>query len=750
MHAHWKLYLVVTAASLTLGTFLPSQGADVRLRAAGTNILLQIHGDADDDWRAQVSSNMLDWSNLPGFGTLQSRGTNGPERSVGAPGAAQQFYRVLKTGGLYDRTLLRTFSLTFTQANWATLLANGRATGSNVYCSLLTLDNGITNQGVGARYRGNTSYTGMGGSSAPMKKSINLAIDFADPDADLMNFNTLNLNNAFQDETIMRESLYFNVMRNYTVCPASCLVQLYINGANWGVYSCAQQQNGDLIRDYFPSTDGDRWRAPNMAGGPGTSANSALGYLGNTNLATYRSVYELKSDYNTNALARLIHAIYVLNSTPTAQLRDKAEDVLAVDRWLWFLALENIFADDDSYWNKGADYCMYWEPESGRLHPVEHDGNEAFVAGDSSLSPVRGSTDSTRPVLYKLLSIAELRQRYLAHMRTVLEEAFNPPTMTRLIQEYHQVSVAAINADPKKGYNGMTTYTNDLTALKTFITNRYKFLTNHAELKPAQPIISAVYGPSSTPSATEIPSITADLQANGTNGISFAWLYYRPKAYGRFTAVQMYDDGAHADGASGDGRFGAALTNYPAGTKVRYYVEARSANTAKAAAFSPARAEQETYSYRVGLTTASNSPVVINEIMADNVSAMADPQGEFDDWIELQNLTSQEVDLSGYYLTDEPNNPRKWQFPAETTIPADGFLLIWADEDGSATEGLHASFKLSKTGEELFLVDTDANRNVILDHVTFGAQTTDQSYGRSAEDSDLWAGQEPTPGRPNR
>jgi len=565
-----------------------------------------------------------------------------------------------------------------------------------------------------------------------------------------MGYSTLNLNNAFQDETIMRESLYFNVMRRYAVCPKGCLIKLNINGAYWGVYSCAQQQNGDLIREYFPSNDGDRWRAPNMAGGgPGGGGNAAFAYLGNTNQSTYQSLYELKSDSNTNAWRRLINAIYVFNTTPTNQLRDKAEEVIAVDRWLWFLALENIFADDDSYWNKGADYMLYYEPESGRIHPVEHDGNEAFVVGDTQLSPVQGATGTTRPVLSRLLGIAELRQRYLAHMRVALEESFHPAVITPLINQFVAVSAVAINADTKKGFT-MTSYTNDVVALKTFITNRYKFLTNHAELKPLPPFITAVYAPTPAPTADQVPYVTADVRANGANGINSVWLYYRNRSYGRFTAVQMFDDGAHADGLAGDGLFGVATTNFSAGTKVRYYVEARSANAAKAASFSPPRAEQETYSYRVGLTIAPDTPVVINELMASNSSAFADPQGDFDDWIELYNLTDQELDLTGCYLSDEPGNPRKWMFPNGTKIPADGYLLVWTDEDGTDTPGLHASFKLSASGEQVFLIAPDANYNAVLDSVAFGPQETDRSYGRRPDDVETWDILSPTPGQPNR
>ena len=182
---------------------------------------------------------------------------------------------------------------------------------------------------------------------------------------------------------------------------------------------------------------------------------------------------------------------------------------------------------------------------------------------------------------------------------------------------------------------------------------------------------------------------------------------------------------------------------------MRYYVEARSANGAKAASFYPARAEEDVLHYRVGLTNAANSPVIINEILAANASTLADDQGEYDDWIELHNVTDQEVDLTGRYLSDEPHNPRKWAFPAGTKIPADGYLIVWADEDGGAPVGLHASFKLDKGGEELYLTDTDANFNAVLDSVIFGAQETDRAYGRSSADADVWLIMNPTPGQPN-
>ena len=113
--------------------------------------------------------------------------------------------------------------------------------------------------------------------------------------------------------------------------------------------------------------------------------------------------------------------------------------MLAVDNWLWFLALENIFTDDDSYWNKGCDYLIYFEPNSGRLFPIEHDGNEAFRPNQTRLNPFEHETNINRPVISKLLSVPEYRQRYLAHIRTILKQDFNPEVMKKRIDHFVEI-----------------------------------------------------------------------------------------------------------------------------------------------------------------------------------------------------------------------------------------------------------------------------------------------------------------------
>ena len=78
-------------------------------------------------------------------------------------------------------------------------------------------------------------------------------------------------------------------------------------------------------------------------------------------------------------------------------------------------------------------------------------------------------------------------------------------------------------------------------------------------------------------------------------------------------------------------------------------------------------------------TVVAQSPpsVVINEFMASNTSFNRDPQGQYDDWIELYNYGNNAINIGGMYLTDDLTAPTKWQIPAGVTVPPDGYLLIW-------------------------------------------------------------------------
>ncbi|MFA5252236.1 MAG: chitobiase/beta-hexosaminidase C-terminal domain-containing protein [Phycisphaerae bacterium] len=135
-------------------------------------------------------------------------------------------------------------------------------------------------------------------------------------------------------------------------------------------------------------------------------------------------------------------------------------------------------------------------------------------------------------------------------------------------------------------------------------------------------------------------------------------------------------------------------------------------------------------------------PLVINEFMASNnhESGIHDPADDvdngWDDWVEIYNFGDTPINLAGMYLTDNLSNPTKWQvpygYPSQTTVPADGFILFWADDETS--EGpLHTSYKLSADGEEMGLF---IDANTMVDGVIFGEQVQNISYGRYPDAND--------------
>jgi hypothetical protein len=138
---------------------------------------------------------------------------------------------------------------------------------------------------------------------------------------------------------------------------------------------------------------------------------------------------------------------------------------------------------------------------------------------------------------------------------------------------------------------------------------------------------------------------------------------------------------------------------------------------------------------------AFTSVVVLNEVMADNVTAVSNA-GTFPDWIELRNLAGTNVPLANWSLSDD-GNKRKFVFPGGTNIPANGHLIIWCDAATNTTPGLHAGFALSKNGETISLYNAATNR---VDSLTLGLQITDYSVGRI---SNSWALNVPTPNGTN-
>ncbi len=789
---------------------------------------------------------------------------------------------------LYDDNTLRTLYLQFANPDWYAELGDFYRTDVEVPADLIV--DGMTYPGVGVRFRGNSSYFGIGQSK---KKPFNISIEYTDEEQRLYGYKTLNLHNCHSDPTFLREVLYSRICREYEPALKANLVNLVVNGENWGVYANVQQFNKDFLQDWCGSKQGIRWKVGTFGRG------GALNWLG-PDPNPYQSSYELKTKDAPDAWQALIQLCETLNTTPDDQLEAALNAIFDVDQALWLIALENIFIDE-GYVTRGADYAVYTDGRYGRFHMLSLDNNETLTYGGgpffglrisgAELDPLALADDDSRPVIHRLLSIPHLRARYLAHVRTIVNDWLDWDVLAPIVERYQNLIASGVKADTKKFFsyeefihghvqdyiregppgggpfggglprggppggwlpgagppqegapgqgppggapsegerpfggermlrrfntnsdgmiskdegsgraqrfiqdfdrNGDGVVTREelsqsdrgvpggrrraggrpgqgpggfgggpgggvTPSLKRFVEERREFLLNHPAMSKPAPVIQDVShhvtASGSGDSVDPLPTEPVHVQARITGEVAAdsVILYYAEARWAPFDQVLMFDDGKDNDGKAGDGLYGGDVLPFPAGTEVHYYVEARAPASVGTTTFFPVKAEFGALTYKVATPIASTSPIVINELMAANDTAIRDPQGEYDDWIELLNVSDQEVDLSGMYLSDRKDNPRKWAFPNGTMLAPGAYLMVWADEDVEAEAGLHANFKLSKSGEVVMLIDADERGNALLDSVTFSKQRDDVALARMPNGKGAFRALQATPGGTNK
>ncbi|MBN1626906.1 MAG: CotH kinase family protein [Deltaproteobacteria bacterium] len=605
------------------------------------------------DWEATWACDTNDGS-MPRFMNFSNDGLTvaaDGHRLVTGLGNQDNFYKF----SLTDNSDIKRIDLVFYQSDWWQQMVDNYATETELGATM-SYDDGASIKTlaspVGVRFKGDTSYN----MNSTYKKSFNINIDYLDSAQDLNGFNSLNLNCAWGDNSFMREVIYEHINRRYIPALSVNYVDLYINGEYWGVYINSQQINEDFYRQWFTSINGTNWRAKpwaaqDVTGGFGTGT-STLNYLEDS-IDDYIPHYTMKRYCVNDPWSYLVDLCYVLETS--ADLEDEVSQILDLDRTLWFLVMENVFGDTDSYIMKGGmDYYIYWDYTTGLFTPIEYDGNEilsddfgrgapppaGFSApagailpaqpppgppigpgGGSSLSwsPFYNADNPSYPLLHKLLNIPGIRQRYLAHMRTVLEESFNvtdlenPANINSMVDAYAAKIRPYIDADPK---TFITDFDAGVGELKKNIQTRYAVLMGgtggdgveypgNSELMAKGLAISDAGWKVgdvlwAVPGSSDKITINATVDNTGTvGGIDSVFAYTGEGPEGNFTKSQMFDDGNHGDGSADDGVFGIVLDELPSGARTRFYIEAVTDDEAGTRTYYPARAGHDVFTFLV-------------------------------------------------------------------------------------------------------------------------------------------------------
>jgi len=477
----------------------------------------------------------------PGRGFGPPGGGFGPpgggERMAGTPGpqVRPEDVPTFPDEPLYSQKVVRTLFLSFEHDDWEDELAVFKNTDVEIPATLVV--DGKTYPDVGVSFRGMSSFMMI---PAGSKRSLNLSLDFRQPQQKLYGYKSLNLLNSNGDPSMMSAALYSRLVRERIPAPLVNFVKVVINGESWGVYANAQQFNKDFLQENYRETEGARWKTPGNPGG-----DAGLRYLGE-NIPEYKQRFEIKSKDKADSWKALIHLCRVLDKTPPEKLEEKLSPILAIDEVLWFLAYDIALVNEDGYWTRASDYNLYLD-SLGKFHVIPHDMNETFHAagpgrpggrgfggrgpqgfegpppeGDLpprspedrpfppdgmrpeggrfggpprggmmrpsvTVNPLVAINNPRMPLHSKLLAVPKFRQQYLANIREIAEQQLDWNSLGPLVAEYRELIGDEVKADTRKltSYEAFVQATADHPSdsantrtlpLRTFADQRREFL----------------------------------------------------------------------------------------------------------------------------------------------------------------------------------------------------------------------------------------------------------------------------------
>lgn len=147
------------------------------------------------------------------------------------------------------------------------------------------------------------------------------------------------------------------------------------------------------------------------------------------------------------------------------------------------------------------------------------------------------------------------------------------------------------------------------------------------------------------------------------------------------------------------------------------------------------------------ISLSAQDKVFINELMPSNVNGIMDDRYNFpDSWVELYNAGDKDIDISGWYLSNDKDELNMWQVPSECIIPAKGYKLIYLDKED---KNLHTNFRLDIKGEILYLTLPDGKTKAD-QSVKYDKLAPNNAFGRISDGKDSWGWMtQPTPGSRN-
>lgn len=609
----------------------------------------------------------------------------------------------------------------------------------------------VTMDSIGFRLRGGTSRNAK-------KKSFKISLNSYIKGTKLCGVEKLNLNGDHNDPSIIRSKLCFDLFQKIGLPAARAAhTQVYINGKFYGLYVSVEQIDENFLARHYADDSGNLWKClyPSDLQYKDDNATSYSSLMNGSSPVYELSTNETKNDWNP-----LIRLMKMLSKTSDAAFKDSIEAYIDIADILHTFSFNVMVGQWDDYWGNFNNFYLYHEPGKDKMHIIPYDYDNTFSVDWFNVDWSKTNpytfhplSSAARPLIQKILAVPEYKNLYTHFIDFFRSQVFSLGLWeTRIDSLRTQISLAAAAdsfrtldykftfADFVNSYSA-TTYSNQHVkmGLKQYINARNSTIPGTLTYLAAKPEVYAVEYSPKFPRPTD--SIKVIVSAYGNYSLGSVIIHYKPAGSAAESLFPMtFSPVANTRMVEEADRYIGYIAPIGPSATGTFSIEAK--DIANQSTLFP-----KTGGYKIKSSGQNNIGVIINEFLADNKNSLADPAGEHDDWIELYNTSDTAVKLTGRYMTDNPSQLNKWKFATDPlTIGPHQYLLLWCDEQPTQA-GIHTNFKLSKSGEYIAFVDTDGV--TILDSLSFGAQTTDISYGRSPDGSSTWSFMQPTPGAAN-
>jgi len=601
-----------------------------------------------------------------------------------------------------DDNVQNTFgSLSPTQPVYKLIMTeNERAELAGIPCSNAENSNAEMNgtwislDGTGQDYRYVCAYRNRGHGSrcaTPPNYRINFSNDKRWKGVTALNVNSVNTPSQVLGATLAR--------RVGLPGADSRAAQVRVNNVNrastaadmLGAYAVNEEMDTDWTKEHFPlDSGGNIYRAIRDIAPPdwvyrGTNVNSYV----NTYFKTDNS-----SAYDWSDLIQL-HRIVGTNDLFTT---DNVKQVANVEGWVLYYAIQSICGNNETSPNTGYndDYFLYRGVKDPRFRLIYYDNDTLLSGTFGARSATDGifsaeASNGMGAMTTRFLEWPDFKPRYYAALQHALDTTFSQPEFDSVVDETLGT------------YPNTSTRTTVINGIKTYMNTRrstIQGLINGLVSGNTNNPVATISGEPRSPS----PFTTATLTVGGMGITAYKYKLNNGAYSAEFPAFAPINLSGLADNSTN--------TVYVIGrNSTGLYQDVTNATVSK-----------------TWVVKTSTSKVRLNEILARNDSAV-NHNGTFPDVIELYNESDSASDVSGLRLTDNANNPNKFTFPVSTTIPARGYLVVYAN-DPDGTPGFHLGFNLGQDGASVYLYDRLSSGGQLLDSVTFGSQVADLSIGR--------------------